>query len=496
VWAGGSSLLAARRSGGGGWSKPTEVAPLDGHAEYELLAGRDGRTTVLWGAANGLMASTSTKLGEWSAPSLVAPAGSEDARISDVTVADDPSGNLVAVWLESTGTDQELAVRIGSVRRPAGEAWRGQRTLATTTGVVTKNLDLAVNRGGATVAWFQGNSDNTAGSVMTLSRSEQGWPARPTVLDDSLTAWTEPSLAAAAEDVMAVWSSGPDSGAYPVAARRSPSGRWGTPRPLATPKAAATHPRYYEAERSPLVVVPRSNMFTVAYQGSPNIKFRDYVDDRTPPSARIVPFADPYLHPAYDDVDFSVRDDQTGARNYDVRMRYVKRNGRLTNWALIARRTREATTYLEDTLPGRTYCFSVRARDRAGNLGPWSRSRCNTAAKDDRAASTTPGWTRTADRDAFRASLTTTRRHGQSLTLRGVTARRISLMARTCSSCGAVTVHHAGRYLGRLSLSTRSVQVSRVFPLRRYAKERTGPLVIRVVSRGKPVHIDGFIPRR
>lgn len=81
------------------------------------------------------------------------------------------------------------------------------------------------------------------------------------------------------------------------------------------------------------------------------------------------------------------------------------------------------------------------------------------------------------------------------LTLRGVGARQVSLVARTCPGCGVVTVTHAGQRLGRIDLSSSRVRDRRVFRLKPRARLIRGPDVVRVVSRGKPVQIDSLIAR-
>jgi hypothetical protein len=146
--------------------------------------------------------------------------------------------------------------------------------------------------------------------------------------------------------------------------------------------------------------------------------------------------------------------------------------------------------------PQRTYCFSARARDRAGNLGRWGRSRCVATPIDDRAFAASPRWSRLEGRNAYRQTLTMTRSKGERLAVGRVTARQVSLVARTCPECGVVRVTYAGRDLGTLDLSSDSVQVPRVLRLPGVAKRLTGKVVIRVVSRGKPVAIDGIVARR
>ena len=100
------------------------------------------------------------------------------------------------------------------------------------------------------------------------------------------------------------------------------------------------------------------------------------------------------------------------------------------------------------------YCFSARARDRAGSLGAWSAERCATTPTDDRELYGR-GWARSGDRSAFRRTLTRTRQRGRRLRMENVRVGSLSLLARTCPACSAGRVSHGGRDLGGFKLSSK-----------------------------------------
>jgi len=79
----------------------------------------------------------------------------------------------------------------------------------------------------------------------------------------------------------------------------------------------------------------------------------------------------------------------------------------------------------------------------------------------------------------------------QKLTLKNVTANRLALVATTCSGCGKVTVSHAGDLLGRVNLDRAKTTRHKILTLP-LGELRTGNVVIKVISRGKPVKIDGL----
>jgi hypothetical protein len=72
-----------------------------------------------------------------------------------------------------------------------------------------------------------------------------------------------------------------------------------------------------------------------------------------------------------------------------------------SGWAATTARSRALTL-----ARGHEYCFSVRARDRAGNLSAWSAERCTAVPLDDRdLARTTGGWTSSTASTAFAGTL-------------------------------------------------------------------------------------------
>jgi len=225
------------------------------------------------------------------------------------------------------------------------------------------------------------------------------------------------------------------------------------------------------------------------------MEFTDFVDDIVAPKVRMTkPGPRPVLGIRMR-ASWAATDNLAGVRDVDVRVRSAGRNGRFSSWATWLNDT-TATSAQRRVKAGRTYCFAARPRDRVGNVGPWSAPRCAATPVDDRAARTTSGWSEKRSRAAYQRTLTTTDRRGERLVLPGVRARQIGLVARTCPACGKVTVRHGGRLLGTVDLRSRTVRNKRVFVLRTYARPRPGKVVVRVISGGKPVQIDGFIAKR
>jgi len=161
---------------------------------------------------------------------------------------------------------------------------------------------------------------------------------------------------------------------------------------------------------------------------------------------------------------------------------------------------RSATTATSATFigsPGFTYCFRVRARDAAGVLSEWSPvMNCTGIPLDDRSLSR-KGWVAGTGTSYYRGTYLRSYTRGAALTLPGVVARRIVLIATTCSTCGTVRVYLGSALLKSVSLYSPTTVHRAIVPVVALSKWRVGTLTIRVSSSGKRVVIDGVgISRR
>jgi hypothetical protein len=183
----------------------------------------------------------------------------------------------------------------------------------------------------------------------------------------------------------------------------------------------------------------------------------------------------------------------SGVWNYDVRYRTstasrdTKTYGYPAAW--------QHTTGTRESVPalaGTEYCFSVRARDLAGNLSAWSADRCTASPLDDRSLSSTAA--RLTSSAYYRATFSRTTSAGVPLSRTGVTATRVGIVATSCTSCGAVDVTLAGKYLGRVNLRASSTHYRQSFWLPGFPL-RSGTLVLRSVSSAQ-VLLDGALTVR
>lgn len=141
---------------------------------------------------------------------------------------------------------------------------------------------------------------------------------------------------------------------------------------------------------------------------------------------------------------------------------------------------------------GADSCFAVRAADPGGNLSGWSGETCVARAFDDRGlAATTGGWNRVAAAGTYNGTLTSTGKRGSALISRGLFGTRLALIATRCPSCGSVEVMVGTSRLTTVSLYAPTTQRQAIVNVPAFSHRRTD-VTLRVVSSGKPVHIDGL----
>jgi hypothetical protein len=182
----------------------------------------------------------------------------------------------------------------------------------------------------------------------------------------------------------------------------------------------------------------------------------------------------------------------TGVMNYDVRVRKAKYTtstfGSFTNIAALQATTSTSATFTG--APGFTYCFSVRARDNASNLGTYSGDACIEVPVDDRGLIHSTGWTQATDNAAYLKTISTSSTHNKTLTLANVHAKQIGIIVTQCPTCGKVTFTFGGKSW-LIDLHAATTVHLQLFTTTPYASIKTGTLTIKITSpTGKKVPID------
>ncbi len=189
------------------------------------------------------------------------------------------------------------------------------------------------------------------------------------------------------------------------------------------------------------------------------------------------------------------QDKVAGVASHDVRYRKATPSQRFgafiypTTW----QRTTASARKLNSS-PGVLYCFSFRARDKAGHLSGWSTERCGGAPGDDRALTRSGPWTSTTHAGAYRGTYSKSQTTGATLTLPRVTASRLALIAKRGPGYGKVTVSIGSRHVAVVNLSATTTSHRKLIQLPTF-RLTTGSLVIRSLN-GRPVWLDGVAAHR
>ncbi|HYN67079.1 MAG TPA: hypothetical protein VES93_09340 [Ornithinibacter sp.] len=183
----------------------------------------------------------------------------------------------------------------------------------------------------------------------------------------------------------------------------------------------------------------------------------------------------------------------SGPSRYDVRYRKASTGsglGAYTYPSTLQLTTAKATTLKVSA--GYQYCLSVRARDVAGNVGAWGTERCTVIAMDDRSLTASKGWSRGTSTSYVYGTWTKATTSKVSLTRSGVSAKRIGIIATTCSTCGSVDVWVGSTYAGRVSLVSSTWRTKQVKWLATFASTRSGTLTLRTTS-SRTTIVDGVL---
>lgn len=191
-------------------------------------------------------------------------------------------------------------------------------------------------------------------------------------------------------------------------------------------------------------------------------------------------------------------DDESGVASYDLRYRYADWNDRAFS-AYVSPASWRARTAAAPTMtgvPGRTYCFSVRARDTVDNTSGYSAERCATVPLDDRALTRASGtWRRVTSPNAYGNTVTRTSEYGATLTLAGAHVDRVGLVVTTCPTCGRASVLVNGRPLVTFSTWS-SVTRKKVLYLPRTFTYRRAAISVRLEQRNRWLVVDGLAATR
>ena len=178
--------------------------------------------------------------------------------------------------------------------------------------------------------------------------------------------------------------------------------------------------------------------------------------------------------------------------SYDVRERYASPSGGYTAYVYPSTWQKRTSPSLALKLSaGYSYCFSVRARDKVGNLGAFTPERCTSVALDDRALSN-HGGTRASNSRYLSGTYTRLTGTPQYLSRTGVKGRRLGLVVAKCSTCAPLDVWIGGVKWGRVSTYSSTTRYRQVVWLPLSSSTRSGTVVVRSAS-SRSAYVDGLV---
>lgn len=226
--------------------------------------------------------------------------------------------------------------------------------------------------------------------------------------------------------------------------------------------------------------------------GKSNVAILGFTSDQTPP---MVTFTRPGRSTSSGGARFTWQgtDPTTQVVGYQVRWRRAQPGEPWPSWRPWRTTTSNRLRVFLD--PGDEACAQVRATNAAG-ITSRSYTRCTARPYDDAALASRGHWQLVTDRAALDQTLTVSTTAGDRLTTPSpVSARRVGVLAQTCSTCGAVKVYLGAHYLGTAQLHSRRTR-SRVWVwLPRLDQALRGRVRLVTTSRA-PVRIDAVFAAR
>jgi hypothetical protein len=145
--------------------------------------------------------------------------------------------------------------------------------------------------------------------------------------------------------------------------------------------------------------------------------------------------------------------------------------------------------------PGATYCMRVQGTDAAGNIGKWSSPRCTAVPLDDRRVNKSTQWKAVKNRAAYLETLLKTRSSGARLTKK-VAGKHVSLVVTKSPGSGRIAIYKGRTLVKRVSLNAAQRRDKVFIPVLATRRVQTSNIRVVVLTRGKPVLIDGLAVSR
>jgi hypothetical protein len=183
--------------------------------------------------------------------------------------------------------------------------------------------------------------------------------------------------------------------------------------------------------------------------------------------------------------------DSTGVKSYDVRYRSAPYSASTYGSYITFKSAATAASAAFTGTAGRTYCFSVRARDANNNLGVWGPPSCVGFPVDERTMTAAGTWSKVSSSAYYASTGMTSTTAGATLKL-SVAYRRLYLIATKCSGCGTVKVYRGSTLLQTVNLASSSSVFKVVVPIETSSTVRSGTVTVTQASAAHRVTIEGL----
>jgi hypothetical protein len=477
--------IASHSAGSATWTTPVAVG--NGYSPA-LAVGPGGHQALAWSDA----ATSRTKVrviaqgGDWSAATTEDASPSGEATYQP-KIAFGPGDVLEAVWAQTVTSDPDPATEaVHGASRDALGTWTNYGRALSDPDFTTRPDGIAVDsEGDVTVVWDALDADFTS-HLRSLTRHSGTWEATAVTVSDGATNSTARLVVDAADTFTVVYGGSPAS-----TTSRTSTTTWAAPTPLSGTGSVLDDDAQLDGSGHALVVWVRNYSDSTFHSAVEATIFTPAppVDD-TPPTTTVDALPR-YTLTGHTTVRWSAADTQSLIAGVALRRRTAAWNGDFSGYTTLLSGT-TATSTSVGIAPGRTQCFSARATDTAANVGAWTGDRCTTTPADDRVARKSTGWTRRSGSAYYGGSILAATKRGSMLTARNVHARQISLLVSTGARNGRIAVYWRGVRLGTWSLARSHSSNRQLLTIKTWSAVHTGTLVVKVISAGRPVRIDGF----
>lgn len=231
-----SVVQSAIKPFGGSWSPAIDLTTGENGTQTKVAVNAAGDAIAIWvNATNHSIESASRPIGgEWSAPIAITAIGQ---KVRDPQIAVDPTGNGVAVWTMTDGSNDIIM----AANKPLSGAWTTPVALSAAGGDGSLPQIVVDFQGNATAVWQRSEGANTI--IQSASQSFGNTWSKPENLTYTGEDASEPDLAVDYQgNIVYVWQRSDGTNSV-IQTRTKPFGQaWSVPVDLSIPDGNALDP--------------------------------------------------------------------------------------------------------------------------------------------------------------------------------------------------------------------------------------------------------------